>query len=270
MTKSIQMRLGTVLMGDPTNLPTLKAASNFPNSHIIYAKDPVQGGTNQFYIAIKNLIIDSNSIDKDKAITHIDWTVSQATQLTNVIFNMPNYSTGHKGVTTGTWSGPDGWNSALILNDLTFNGGAIGMELHGQQYVLKGMTFTACNTGIKAGTNDLVVHNSSFSYCTTGIDAFDVGGSLTVLDTVTKDIGTLVHSKYHSDASNSIILENVMNDGNTVVLDDSPSSTLVGNVPGTWVHGNTVGSSSAIQRSILTVISILRTIETQNLREGDL
>jgi glucan 1,3-beta-glucosidase len=66
MAKSLQMRLGTVLMGDPTNPPTLLATSTFANDHIIYGKDPVQPGTNNFYIAIKNLVIDSTNIDKDK------------------------------------------------------------------------------------------------------------------------------------------------------------------------------------------------------------
>jgi glucan 1,3-beta-glucosidase len=243
MAKGIQMRLGTVLMGDPTTLPILKAVANFPNTHIIYAKDSVQPGTNNFYIAIKNLIIDSNDVHKDKTIAHIDWTVSQATQLTNIIFEMPNYSTGHSGVTAAVnYSGGDGYNSALIMNDLTFHGGATGMVLNGQQYVLKGMTFSGCNTGIRASAFNLVVHNSSFSYCTTGIDAHSVSGSLTVLDTITMDIGQLVVSKDYYDARNSIILENVVNSGHTVVLDGSPSPPLTGNIPNTWIHGNLVSS----------------------------
>lgn len=41
MAESIQLRLGTVLIGDPTNPPTLKAIANFPNDHNIFAKDPV-------------------------------------------------------------------------------------------------------------------------------------------------------------------------------------------------------------------------------------
>jgi glucan 1,3-beta-glucosidase len=242
MEKSIQMRLGTVLMGDPTDLPTLKAVSRFAHSHIIYAKDPTQPGTNNFYIAIKNLIIDSTDFDKDKTIYHIDWTVSQATQLTNIVFNMPNYSTGHAGVTAALNYPNDGsgYNSALILNDLTFNGGATGMVLNGQQYILKGMTFNGCNTGIRVNGFDLVVHNSSFSYCTTGIDAHGISGSLTVLDTVATNIGTLVHSTDSHNARNSIILENVINNGNTVVLDDSTIPPLVGSVLDTWIHGNLV------------------------------
>jgi glucan 1,3-beta-glucosidase len=84
---SIQLFVGTVLMGDPINPPVLKADGNFKNDHIIYGKDLWQKGTINFYIAMKNLIIDSTNINKDHSITLVDWTVSQATQLTNVVFS---------------------------------------------------------------------------------------------------------------------------------------------------------------------------------------
>jgi glucan 1,3-beta-glucosidase len=206
-------------MGDPTNPPTLKAVSNFPSDHIIFAKDPVQPGTNNFYIAIKNLIIDSTNVDKATTIGHIDWTVSQATQLTNIVFNMPNFSTGHAGVTVALnyppFPDPSGFNSALILNDLTFNGGATGMILNGQQWVLKGMSFNSGDTG---------------------------------------------------NARNSIILENVINHGKTVVLDNGPNPPLTGNVPNTWVHGDMVTLILLHLRTLLTIHSMLQGIRKHSLK----
>jgi glucan 1,3-beta-glucosidase len=256
-------------MGDPTDPPTLKAVANFPSDqHIIFAKDPVQSGDNNFYIAIKNLIIDSTNVDKATTIGHIDWTVSQATQLTNIVFNMPNFSTGHAGVTVALnyppSPDPSGFNSAVILNDLTFNGGATGMILNGQQWVLKGMSFNQCNTGIRANGFNVVVHNSSFTDCTTGIDAHGVSGSLTVLDTIATNIGTLVSSGDTGNAKNSIILENVINNGNTVVLDNSPNPPLTGNVPNTWVHGNMVTLVLLHLRTLLTIHSMLQGIRTRS------
>jgi glucan 1,3-beta-glucosidase len=94
------MYVGTVFMGDPINPPVLKASADFPNDHIIYGKDPNQGGTINFYMAFKNVIIDSTNVDGSTQIALLDWTVSQATQLTNVVFNMPDGSTGHTGLTT--------------------------------------------------------------------------------------------------------------------------------------------------------------------------
>src|ERR1700761_4894300 len=87
MTGSLQLYVGTVLIGDPLNPPVLKAAQDFRNDHIIYAKDPHHDGTINFYIAVKNIVVDSTSVDKSRSITLIDWTVSQATQITNVVFS---------------------------------------------------------------------------------------------------------------------------------------------------------------------------------------
>lgn len=87
MDSSIQLYIGTVLMGDPLNPPVLKANANFPNDHIVYGKDPNQPGDNNFYITVKNIIIDSTNIAPSMSITLLDWTVSQATQLTNVVFS---------------------------------------------------------------------------------------------------------------------------------------------------------------------------------------
>jgi glucan 1,3-beta-glucosidase len=99
MTGSIQLYVGTVIIGDALNPPILKASSNFQNDHIIYGKDPNQPGTVNFYMALKNVQIDSTSVPTSKTLALLDWTVSQGTQLTNVYFNMPTYSS-HIGLTT--------------------------------------------------------------------------------------------------------------------------------------------------------------------------
>lgn len=100
MDKSIQFYLGTVLVGDPQNPPILKASNKFAHDHIVYAKDPNYGGTVNFYVGLKNVIIDSTDVDPNKRIALLDWTVSQSTQLTNVVFKMPQGAEGHVGLTT--------------------------------------------------------------------------------------------------------------------------------------------------------------------------
>lgn len=110
MQASIQLFVGTVIVGDPINPPVLKASSNFPDDHIVYGKDPNLGGTVNFYIGIKNIVIDSTAVEPSQSLALLDWTVSQATQITNVMFNMPLGSTGHTGLTTDY-----GYNSNTIL-----------------------------------------------------------------------------------------------------------------------------------------------------------
>jgi len=91
----LQLYVGTVLMGNALNPPTIKASSSFNGDTMIYGKDPNHDSTINFYIGIKNLIIDSTAVDKSKVLKLLDWSVSQATQLANIIFQMPNFSTGH-------------------------------------------------------------------------------------------------------------------------------------------------------------------------------
>lgn len=241
MANSLQLFRGTVLLGDATQPPTLKAIANFPNDHIIYGKDPHQPGTNNFMIGIKNLVMDSNSVNPASQITLIDWTVSQMTQLTNVVFNMPNFSTGHKGLTT-QYNTPDASNSNIIINDLTFNGGVVGMELNGQQWLLKGMSFNRCTTGLKISSGfNVVVSASSFSDSFTGIDASGAWGSLTLLDSNGQNLDALVRSSNSNPPGHSIILDNVKSSGKTVVL--SNNALVTGDVPKAWVRGNTVSLS---------------------------
>ncbi|RAL02841.1 glycoside hydrolase family 55 protein [Aspergillus ibericus CBS 121593] len=238
MKSSLQLYVGTVIIGDPTDPPVLKASSDFADDHIIYGKDPNFGGTINFYIGIKNVILDSTDIDADKAITLLDWTVSQATQLTNVGFNMPNYSSAHVGLTTQY-----DYNSNLILNDLWFKGGAIGMKLSGQQWVFKNISFTGTTTGVQAGGTDIVFLGCHFESGDVGIDAQGTSGSLTVVDSTGVSMGTLVSSYSSGTAGNSIVLDNVQNSGPTVKL--GGRTVWSGNVPDTWVHGNVYSSKNA-------------------------
>jgi glucan 1,3-beta-glucosidase len=95
ISSSLQLYVGTVLIGNPLNPPIIKASSSFNGDTMIYGKDPNQGSTTNFYIGIKNLVIESTAVDKSKVFKLLDWSVSQATQLANIVFQMPNFSTGH-------------------------------------------------------------------------------------------------------------------------------------------------------------------------------
>lgn len=114
--KCLQFYLGTVLIGDPTNPPIIQASGNFGFDHIVFAKDPNYGGTVNFYIGLKNVVIDSRKVDPNKRIVLLDWTVSQSTQLTNVVFQMPQGAEGHIGLTTEF-----DYNSNIIIVRILFH-----------------------------------------------------------------------------------------------------------------------------------------------------
>jgi glucan 1,3-beta-glucosidase len=228
-------------MGDPLNPPTFKAAAGFNGNTMIYGKDPnQQSATTVFYVAVKNLVFDSTNIDKDTTFTIIDWSVSQATQLTNCVFNMPSYSSGHTGI-----SMPEG-GSGTYLGDLQINGGVVGIDMSNQQYMIKGVTFQFCTTAIKLShCFDCIIQDCTFQDHSVAIDMTSNSvGSLVILDSSAQDVGTMVATVITGNGGSSLILENVQNNGagsaQTVMASGNSSPILSGNVADTWVMGNTV------------------------------
>jgi glucan 1,3-beta-glucosidase len=131
----LQNYIGTVLMGDPTNRPIIKASASFTGTYLLNGVDPRYTGLVAFYHEIKNLILDSTAMPSTKSMTLLEWGVSQGCQVSNVMFNMPVGATGHSGIAT------PGTGSPLIINDLQFFGGAVGVTLSATQYHLKNLYF---------------------------------------------------------------------------------------------------------------------------------
>ncbi|KAI1373765.1 glycoside hydrolase family 55 protein [Hypoxylon crocopeplum] len=251
LAQPIQFFVGMILMGDPIDPPTIKAASNFSGDFMIFAKDPSQGSTTNFYIGMKNVIIDSMDFDKDKNLTLIDWSVSQACQLTNVRFNMPYESTGHIGIAM-----PEG-GSGLIMEDLYFHGGVVGIKLDNQQYHLKSLTFDGCRTGISV-QHMFMGHcqGCKFTLCGIGVDTssprdgLENLGTFIITDSTVDNTGALVNTAATNGSSNSIVLDNVQ-------VDESVSSTvtaggeviLKGSVKqgDAWVLGNAYTSNESAE-----------------------
>ncbi|KAI1210462.1 glycoside hydrolase family 55 protein [Annulohypoxylon truncatum] len=223
LAKPIQFFVGMILMGDPINPPTIKAAGNFSGDFMIYAKDPSQDSTTNFYVGMKNVFIDSMDYDKDKNLTLVDWSVSQACQLANVRFNMPYESTGHIGVAM-----PEG-GSGLILEDLYFHGGVVGIQLSNQQYHLKSLTFDGCGTGISV-QHLFMGHcqGCNFTLCGIGVDNSSPTdgvqnlGTFIITDSTADNTGVLVNAAPTNGSFASIVLENVQVDEQSV-----PSTVMI-------------------------------------------
>jgi len=127
--------VSTSWIGDPTNRPVLKAGPSFTGTVMINAADPTYGSLVGFYQEFKNLVLDSTAVAPTKAITLITWGTSEATQLSNILFNMPVGATAHTGV------GQSGTNQPLYLNDLTFIGGGTGLITSALQFQFKNLAF---------------------------------------------------------------------------------------------------------------------------------
>ncbi|KAI1107370.1 glycoside hydrolase family 55 protein [Jackrogersella minutella] len=239
----IQFFVGMILMGDPINPPTIKAAGNFSGDFMIYAKDPSQGATTNFYVGMKNVVVDSTSYDKDKNLTLVDWSVSQACQLANVQFNMAQESTGHIGIAM-----PEG-GSGLILEDSSFHGGVVGLKLDNQQYHLKSLIFDGCKTGISV-QHLFMGHcqDCKFTHCGIGVDTSNPRdgvenlGTFIITDSDADNTAVLVNTAATNGSFGSIVLENVQvgekSDSSTVTI--SGKVALKGSVKQgeSWVLGN--------------------------------
>lgn len=117
ISKSVKMLVGTMMIGDPLNKPVLKADANLGTNPIIDGFDSSRFlvSTTNFFIGIKNIKLDTTSINTNTPAVALNWPVSQATQLYNVDFNMPNFSK-HVGITMD--GGSSGGGSGTILSDL--------------------------------------------------------------------------------------------------------------------------------------------------------
>lgn len=101
LTQQLDLRLNTILVGDPNNMPIFKASSNFQGGTVVNGYDYAthnSGGTTAFFIAMKNIIIDTTSIAPDTTVVALQWGVAQACQLTNIKIKMPTNSKGHTGI----------------------------------------------------------------------------------------------------------------------------------------------------------------------------
>lgn len=100
--RTLDMRLNTILVGDPNDRPVIKASPDFQGEVLIQGHDFATpngaAGTTNFFTAIKNIVIDTRNINKDKKATALGWGIAQACHLTNIKIVMPDFSSGHTGI----------------------------------------------------------------------------------------------------------------------------------------------------------------------------
>ena len=241
MSSSVQSYVNTFLVGYPIDRPTLKASANFSHPMLLYMKDPRFGETINFYIGVKNLILDSTAFSANTSFTIMDYSVSQATQLTNVAFRMP-LSSQHTGLAT-----PEG-GSGTYMGDLEFSGGLIGINMNNQQYSIKDCSFTEISTAVMITHGfDMVFQGFQFKDCEVGINATAGGvgnvGSVTLIDSVAESVRIVIDTKSQvtgntTTGDDSIVIDNLETKdvGSTVVA--GGKTMLTGSVSKTWVYGN--------------------------------
>lgn len=96
---TLSLTVGTIIVGNPSNPPIIKASPNFRGQYLIMGFDEHAGQPEtSFMTLMKNVILDTSAVDPHKSITALQWGVAQGSGLTNVEIRMPVGATGHTGI----------------------------------------------------------------------------------------------------------------------------------------------------------------------------
>lgn len=139
----------TQLIGNPRNLPVLKAASSLQALALIDASpysntngEPGWTSTNIFMRQIRNLIIDGTAVPPTQGFQGIHWPASQATTIQNVKIRMNQAANSvHAGIFVENGSGGH-------MADLEISGGLYGMNIGNQQFTMRNVKISKAVTGI--------------------------------------------------------------------------------------------------------------------------
>lgn len=226
----------TQLIGDPNNLPVLKATANFGGFGVIdgdpyYTQSLNWGSTTVFYRQVRNFVIDTTNIPPQNNALGMHWPTAQATSLQNIVFNLASAAnTVHVGLFIEE-------GSAGFMSDLTFNGGNIGAQFGNQQFTMRNLNFNNCKTAIQQLWSwGWTYVNLNIKSCGVGIDMSSGGsssistGSITLIDSSIRDtpvgINTARTGSSSPAAAGSLIIENV-DLVNVPVAVKGPSGTLL-------------------------------------------
>ncbi|KAJ9137086.1 Glycoside hydrolase family 55 protein [Pleurostoma richardsiae] len=238
VSSTIRMNTDTILMGDATNPPIIKASSSWSgDATLISGQDPTtdEKGELSFAVGLKNLILDTTNIAGGTAFTALWWGVAQAAQLQNVKITL-SYSSngnGHTGIHLGR-------GSTLGLADVRIEHGQNGIWHDGHQQALyKSIYFYQNTIGMLiTGGNTISLINPTFDTCGTGVS--NTGGSpwIALIDAKSINSGvTFVTTVYPS-----FLIENLSKDTNSDIA-QTPSGTVLSATShvNTFTYGNTVG-----------------------------
>jgi len=239
VSSTIYLKTDTIIIGDATNPPILKAAAGFSGSTLISGQDPATGqsGELSFAVGLKNLILDTTSIAGGNAFTALYWGVAQAAQLQNIRIVMATSSNGngHSGIVLGR-------GSTLGLSDVRVERGQNGIWHNGhQQAEFKNIYFYQNTVGLLiSGGNTISVFSPIFDTCGTAV--LNNGGSpwIALVDAESINSGaTFVTTVYPS-----FLIENLHKDTSSPIAQVG-GATVLGSASyvAQFTYGNIYGAN---------------------------
>jgi hypothetical protein len=107
LSSTVYLDTDTVIMGDPTSPPVIKAASGFSGDYLLAGGQgggdgTGNGGELHFSVMIKNVVLDTTANTGNSNFIALSWRVAQNSALVNVRIVMPsNAHTGSFGMVSG-------------------------------------------------------------------------------------------------------------------------------------------------------------------------
>ncbi|KAJ5101342.1 Pectin lyase fold/virulence factor [Penicillium alfredii] len=239
---TLNLTVGTIIVGDPRHPPILKASSDFRGQYLVMGFDEQTGQPEtSFMTLMKNVVLDTTAVKPDRKITAMQWGVAQGSGLTNIQIRMPKVSKGHTGIDVVA-------GSTIAVTDVYIIGGATGIRNSNQQVNFKNIYFKSCGTGFDAaGGWSVLLQSATFDSCGTGISMTDNGlGSLVLLDSDSTNSGPVVrfHDSSHDtgNQNSQFLIQNLAHDSPSAIAVDIQGNTRLAATPhvDTWVWGTVV------------------------------
>jgi glucan 1,3-beta-glucosidase len=253
----------TQFIGDPHDLPVIKATANFQGLAVLDTDPYIPGGNgaqwytnqNNFFRQIRNFVVDVTDMPLGVG-AGIHWQVAQATSLQNIRFEMRKgggAANKQQGIFMDNGSGG-------FMSDLVFNGGLFGAFLGNQQFTTRNMTFNDCQTAIYMNWNWLwTLKSLNINNCGIGIDMSNnpvsqTVGSVLVLDSKFTNTPTAIKTAFSGNSApetaGTLVIDNVDFTGAQIAVAGTTGNTILpgGGVVSSWAQGSAYRPSGGAQR----------------------
>ncbi|KAK6347390.1 hypothetical protein TWF718_005229 [Orbilia javanica] len=222
VSKSIIGYYNTQLVGNPNNLPIIRASSSFIGLGVISSNVYIEGqdgaewyiNQNNFMRQVRNFIIDMRAVPntmQGQSIrpAGIHWQVAQATSLQNIQVIMSSRAdTTHLGIFMENGSGG-------FMSDMTFSGGAIGAYLGNQQFTIRKFSFNGCKVAVETHWNwalsakSFLVNNCQIGFNISASAGSGQGtGSITIMDSIVMNTPVGIIATLTGTNRTSIMIDN--------------------------------------------------------------
>ncbi|KAI8676052.1 Glucan 1,3-beta-glucosidase [Fusarium keratoplasticum] len=238
VSSSIIQYYNTEIIGDPVDMPRIKAAPSFIGLGVIttnvYESDDTKYPSKRNFLrSVRNLYIDIRCTPKDAQVCGIHWQVGQGTTIENVVF----WADTLRDITQQGIFMEDG--NGGFMSNILFLGGKYGAYIGNKQFTARDLWFSdVLDAAIRLRWAwGLTLQGINFKNVKTGIKIMESGektadeqgvGSLVVTDIQGEAMDAFITSTLSLENSTSLMVQNaLMNDVDAFVTEAESGKVLL-------------------------------------------